>query len=443
MRWLSMALATAWAAYIFLLPFHRVWKFPWLGSKLQPPEIVFLTLAAASVAVWSQRGTRWRFALADVAVAAWVGAHVLALALSSGRRDGDALNETIGAVYLACLYAAVRMTATPRLLDRVPGWFGISAAMAAALGVAGVVASWMGYSTGLATGSTTPIPYLGYASRAQALTAGPQMLASILLLALPLFVGSRMRLGWRRWDVACAVVLTLGLVATASKTALCLIAALSVMWACAPIVGHRRTRVRVVVAVAVSLSVAAVLGIGSRVLVLRQASVDTMKTAQLVGGEPLASFRWNHESWVLMPTTYAFNNQASVAAIEQSWPVGIGPAGQPAFTAGLQREGRFPLSIWITTPHSIYFGTAAELGAAGLISLALIVLAAGSAIRGLLAGPAPLRWEAAAYAGAGAAFLIEGISTDLLSCRHYWLLLAVIVARRQSVAGFVTTVASR
>ena len=50
----------------------------------------------------------------------------------------------------------------------------------------------------------------------------------------------------------------------------------------------------------------------------------------------------------------------------------------------------------------------------------------------LLAGPMPARWEAAAYAGAGTGFLIEAISTDLLNCRHYWLLLAVVVARCQS-----------
>lgn len=49
--------------------------------------------------------------------------------------------------------------------------------------------------------------------------------------------------------------------------------------------------------------------------------------------------------------------------------------------------------------------------------------------RRLLEAPGGLRWEAAAYAGAGTAFLIEALSTHLLNCRHYWWLLAVMAAR--------------
>jgi hypothetical protein len=411
------------AGYIFLLPFHRVWTLPWFGSTLQPPEIAFLGLAAASSVMWWRRGVRWRFAFADAAVAAWVGAHLLALLLADAPRASYALTETLGMIYLAALYAAVRITATPRLLDRVAEWFGWSAAIAAALGIAGAMASWS---------PAVPVPYLGNVPRAQALTAGPQMLASILLMAVPLFVGARMKRGWRRRDVACVTLLALGLLATVSKTALCLAAALSVMWACAP-QAAAPSRARVWTAAGVSISIALMLAIGSRVVVMREANVHLMTSAQLVGGQPLASFEWQREAWVVMPTTYAFNNHASLLAIRASWPAGVGPAGQPVFASSLQRERRFPSSIWITTPHSIYLGTAAELGLAGLASLALLLAAGGIVIRRLLAGPIAFRWEAAAYAGAGTAFLIEAISTDLLSCRHYWLLLALMVARERSL----------
>jgi hypothetical protein len=187
-----------------------------------------------------------------------------------------------------------------------------------------------------------------------------------------------------------------------------------------------------VVAVATSLIVTAVFTLGSHLMVLRDAAVPTMSTAQLVGGSSVASFRWRGVAWVVMPTTYYFNNKASVEAIEHAWPAGVGPGGQPAFTLRLQREGRFPSTIWIITPHSTYLGAVAELGAAGLAALLLILIAAGGAIRSLLASPMDLRWEAAAYAGTGAAFLIEAISTDLLNCRHYWLLFAVMAARLDS-----------
>jgi O-antigen ligase len=168
-------------------------------------------------------------------------------------------------------------------------------------------------------------------------------------------------------------------------------------------------------------------------MVLRAASVPSLSAAQLVGGRPLASFRWREEAWVVMPTTYFFNKRASLQAIDHSWPSGVGPGGQPAFTARLQREGRFPGTIWLTTPHSSYLGAVAELGAAGFAALLLILVAGGMTINRLLAHSARLHWEAAAYAGAGAAFLIEAISTDLFNCRHYWFLFAVMAAKHASI----------
>ncbi len=432
----SVAVATLWAGYLLVLPLQRVWVLPWLGLKLQPPEVVFLGLATASAAMWIRGRVRWRFAFADAAAAAWLAANLLAFVWSSEPRSRDGLIETLGAAYLLSLYVAVRVTATPQLLDRFGEWFGYSAAAAAALGIAGSLASSAGLPNRLATVAPTPVPYLGHAARAQAFTTGPQMLASILLMAVPLFVAGRMKQGWRPRDRALVFLLVLGLGATVSKTGMCLAAALSVMWASAGQTrqGQPCSRARAWVAVATWLIVTFVFVLGSHVMVLREAAVPSMSTAQLVGGSPLASFRWRDEAWVVMPTTYLFNKQASLQAIGRSWPGGVGPAGQPAFTLGLQREGRFPTTIWLITPHSTYLGTVAELGAAGLAALLLILVSGGMTIHRLLADSARLRWEAAAYAGAGAAFLIEAISTDLLNCRHYWFLLAVMAARLDSRA---------
>ena len=434
-RTASRLVRPLWAAYVAVLPFHRVWRLPWFGLKLQPPEIIFLGLAAVSIALlW--RGRRpGRLALADVAVSAWVGANVVALLFASGPWAREAVIEACGAVYLAGLYAAIRITSTPRLLDRFSAWFSYSAMAAAALGIIGVVVSWIGYPTRLST--TVVLPYVGLAARAQAFTAGPGMLSSILLMAVPLFLAGRIERRWNRRDVAGLAILTLGLIATVSKTALCLTASLSVMWACGQPVGEagssRRSHVPLWSAVAVSLCVAMVMAVASHVMVLRDADVPSMSTLQLVGGRPIATFHWRGESWVLIPTTYTFNNEASLVAIARTWPAGVGPAGQPAFTAMLQREGRFPPSILMKTPHSTYLGTAAERGVAGVAALMALLTAAGITIHQLLTGPARRRWEAAAFAGIGTGFLIEALSTDLLNCRHYWLLLAVVVARSDSV----------
>jgi hypothetical protein len=410
-----------------------MWVLPWLGFKLQPPELVLVALCAAGVVVWVKSDKRPTLIPIDAVAGAWLAANVWALVWSAEPRTRDGAIETIGAASLVALYAAVRLTATARLLDRFGEWFGYSAALAATIGLVGSVTADAGLPNRLATDALTPIPYLGHAARAQAFTAGPQMLASILLVAVPLFIANRMKQGWRPRDRALLLLLLLGLAATVSKTALCLAAALAVMWACVdrpPWVRSARSNWRrASAAVVVWVAVAVVFGLGSHILVLRETAIPSMTSAELVAGSPLASFRWRDQTWAVMPTTYFFNKLASLQAIGRSWPIGVGPAGQPAFTERLQREGRFPTTIWLITPHSTYLGAVAQLGATGLTALLLMLITGGWMIRRLLTSSAMPRWDAAACAGVGAAFLIEAVSTDLLNCRHYWLLFAVMAAR--------------
>ena len=432
----SITVSLLWACYLLVFPFHRVWVLPWLGFKLQPPEIALVILVATAAALWMRGGRAWSLTLADAAAAGWIAANLVGLFWSIAPRSRVGFIEMLGAASLAVLYAAVRVTATPARLDRFGEWFGYSAACAAAIGIAGSVAAMSGWPNRLATEAMTPVPYLGTAARAQAFTAGPQMLASILLVAIPLYVSSRMTHGWRRLDAGIVIVLLVGLGATFSKTALCLAAAVIVMWAAAerPAAGRdaRLLRPRVWMAIAGWLCAASAFALGSHVMLLREAAVPNMISAQLVAGAPLASFRWRHDVWVAMPTTYVFNKRASLAAIAQAWPSGVGPAGQEAFTQGLQRQGRFPSSIDLITPHSTYLKPVAELGAAGLLALLLTLITGGGTIVRLFGHPTVPRWEAAAYAGIGAGFLIEAISTDLLNCRHYWLVLGVMAARLAS-----------
>lgn len=230
---------TVWAAYILVLPFHRVWIPPWFGVKLQPPEVVFLAFAAAGAALWWRRRPRWRFVLADGAAAAWVAAHVLALAWTGDPPDRDGLIATLGA-------------GDARLEAR---------------------------------GSCSGLPP----------RAGPRR--HTFEDPVVSCRGSRRHVGVRvtRADVG-------------GRRG----------------VGRRGVRVRH----------------RSHLMVVRENDVPRLSTAQLVAGSPIASFQWRNEPWVVMPTTYVFNKQASLQAIERSWPRGVGPAGQPAFTAALRQISR-------------------------------------------------------------------------------------------------------
>jgi len=419
--------AVLWTAYLVVLPFHRMWSLPWFGTKLQPPELILIALAGTAAVRWLRGQARWIPAPGDATAVLWLVACVAGVITLDGHlrfSDPKALAEALGGVSLVGLYAAVRLTADDDLLATYPRRFATAAAVAAALGLVGAGLAWWGVPTRLATTVMTLVPYLQFAPRAQAFTAGPQMLASLLLLAVPLFIASRGERGWRRTDRILLALLVAGLTATLSKTALCLAPALAVM------VAVRSTRGRALAAAAVWLATTAVFVGGSHLMVVRSSESAVWRIGQVVAGEPLGTFAWRGTSWDVMPTTYVQNKRASLMAIRASWPRGIGPAQQPAFTAGRQHDGLLPATMVppYTTPHSTYLGTVAEYGALGLAGLAALLITAWMAVRRMIDDSAVPRAVAGAFAGAAAAFVIEAVSTDLMNCRHYWFLFAVMTS---------------
>ena len=146
-------IAGLWTAYLVSLPFHRVWTLPWLGTKLQPPELLFLALAAAAGVAWWRGDVRWHRSAIDVGVAAWCVATLVALVMTWRTEHAShavALTEAAGSIYLAALYAVVRMTATRDLVTRYASLFTWSASIAAVVGITGFGLSWLGVPTRLA-----------------------------------------------------------------------------------------------------------------------------------------------------------------------------------------------------------------------------------------------------------------------------------------------------
>lgn len=416
-RWLT----AAWAAAIFLLPVQAVAIFPWLGGRVQPPDILILVLALGGVLTCWRLG-RPPFAALDVAVA-WPVAMVASLFGSGQAQSPTATLEVVGALYLLLLYFAVRLTATPERIDQFLDWYPASVGCAALLGLAGVVAAAFGTQTPLASPIGALLPYLGETARAQALTPGPQMLANLLLAAIPLAIARAHTCGWTPRRRGLVLLLSLGLLATYSKTMLCLIVALAVM---AAILGRRR-RIAVAVAVAVALIFLAM----THLVVTKAVQVAGLEGSQVVAGAPWASFSWRGDTWVVAPTTYVANNVVSLHAIRESWPVGLGPAQQAAYAATLQRSGDYPASIRFARfmePHSTYLGTVAELGLAGVVA-GLLLIAAGVLMLRRWVHSQPVDWTAAAVCGIFAGVLLEASATDLMNCRHYWWLMAIVAVR--------------
>lgn len=422
---LDKAAALTWAALLVVLPFQRVWTLPWFESALQPPEVLGGVLIVLAIRRYVGGG-RSAVGAIDVGVLGLAAAAVVALVLTDRVSDALAVREVVGLVYLAALYLSIRVLATPDWLDDWPRWYLVGATLAAVLAITGVALAMGGWVTSLVVWQSTPVPGLPAAYRAVALTAGPQMLAGTLIVAVVLQVWRGLSNGWTRRDQLQLVLFTVAMTLTLSKTILCLVAGLATFGLMMHSPRSRRFR-SVALAACGSVATGAFLFV-THALPVRERQVPLMATAMIAGGAPLWQYELGGERWAVLPTTYTYNKMASVDAIRSRWPMGVGPAGQPAFAAALQAEGRYPAWIRLAPlrePHSTYLGSAAELGVFGVC--ALIGLMAGVAVavmRGLLDPSTRLRWVPLVVIGV--ILLLEATAADLLNTRHYWIWLAVV-----------------
>src|SRR5262245_45492279 len=119
---------------------------------IQPAELLALALLVLAGLLWA-RGRRPTWSAVDGGVAAWLLAVAFSSAVASfreARLDPAVLRELCVAGYLALLYLAVRVVADDEVLAEAPSAFVASAALAALLGVAGVVASLAGIDNAFA-----------------------------------------------------------------------------------------------------------------------------------------------------------------------------------------------------------------------------------------------------------------------------------------------------
>ena len=404
------------------LPVHAV-----PGLVVQPAELLALPLLAYAASRVVRDGRLVTWTSVDVGVLSWLAGVVIAAVVffaRGGVPDGDVLHDVGATAYLAVLYFGIRVVADDAIVGAAIEAFISGATVAAILGVIGFALSELGVHTPLAFAADSVYPYLGNAARARALTATPNMLASILMLAM-LLLASGVASRWSALMRGVAFgLLSLGFALAFSKTVVALVAGLVILWALRTARGSRRAAL----GIAIWLVASAAFSVFSHLAVVCDtATRPRLEEAMFISGEPLFTLDFAGRRCALHPTNYFFNKRASLIAIERSWPWGIGPGRHPAFAGQLRREGLYPVTQWLGAPHSSYSGSAAELGLAGVLGLAAFLGGLSLGIRDALRRETT-RPLAVAAAAAFAALLIEAIATDVMHFRHYTWLAALVGA---------------
>jgi hypothetical protein len=430
----------AWRILIVCLPLIRLFTLP-VGHGAGLPDLAAALLIAIACGDMIRRPRRIALTWIDGGALAWWAGVAIAsgLAIRGGAHAGEMLVELMGPTLLLLLFAAMRVTATPerlRVLWRGLVWVGIIAALAAFVGA---TLALLGIET--PTGRLVPFPYLGSVPRAYGFTPSPAMTGSLVMMAIFawLYLRAVQIRGWLTSPLVLGLLAASFLV-TQAKVVMALACGLLVAAALQQTMRGRR---RLLLAAAAAVAVVTVAG--THVVVARTAQREILARFGYIAGDPLATWTWRGETWTLAGSNYWFNKRASILAIEQTWPIGVGPHRHGRFVAELMRTGQHPHNLWEADPHSTYFGTAAELGLAGVLGLLLFATAIWvdvARLRRVAQGAASPVTDTAADAGAGTAagtlivgalmvgvvvaVGVEAIFTDVMNFRHYWVAAAAL-----------------
>ncbi|MCP4395914.1 MAG: hypothetical protein GY801_01190 [bacterium] len=420
---------STWKLYICAIPFQRLWELPYVGHQLQLPEIIFLPFSFVALRNAARLFSKEFWRLLDIAVLLWPLVKVIPCIHNGINRTN--ILDIAGAIYLVILYFFIRLIIDRRLLRQIQRLTILSALIAGILGGIGwSLSMFFDIHTRLSWPATIPYPYLGYIARAQAFTASPNMLASILMIGI-IFQYSLLLNNKSGRGKALGVLgfLLLCFLLTFSKTIMCLIAGLviaSYAYYTKKKPQTRSLKIRILVYGAVLVCVLIYI-LGSHIVIARNdpEALAGFYEKSYISLEPLWNFRLYGVNYAVYATNYLHNKFSSLHAIVSSRGWGVGPGGYNAFIGELQALGKHPASFPQWDPHSTYFGILAELGILGLAELMVMWGLAAHIILKQLGRRSDLDPLVFGLAGIFMAIAVEAIATDVMNFRQYWWLLAV------------------
>lgn len=139
------------------------------------------------------------------------------------------------------------------------------------------------------------------------------------------------------------------------------------------------------------------------------------------------------ENWFLYGSNYLANKKSAIRAGLENLPFGVGAGQHNNYVEQLKKTGAYPKDFVHTDPHSTYTGTFGEVGLMGFLALMGLFFIIGKTLKQQLS-----EQPSSLVIGLTACFVvaaIEATSTDIMNFRHYWVLLAIlaVLARRHII----------
>lgn len=408
--------------YILSLGFTDLLDLPFVGKKIQLPEIVFIPLFLVwLVAIRNHIPRLLKPGVLEAGLAVYILVMMLSVSFSN---SNSSWLEILGIVYLVTVFIIYKSS-----LQLLPGSnffvtlsICLSGIIASVSGITGWILSQLGFATILSMPADIQYPYLGPVARATGFMNSPNMLFNFLSVCLLILISQWKQNDQLRKTIHVAVtVISVGIILTFSKSILLLVIGILFLLSRQNIFITKISRLSVS-AFCVLLFITWLLG--THFLIRKPTSLDLTTGAEkaYTVATPVAHLG-NYDVYL---TNYTINKQAAIYAGIQNPILGVGPGNFNSFIASLKNEGRYPPYFINFDPHSTYVGAFAETGFLGLAALLLVWYLI---FRTMTSSKAESDNDHRIIIGLAACFLfmaMEAISMDVMNFRHLWVLMGIL-----------------
>lgn len=432
------------ALYILSFSFLQIFDFPIVGTKVQPPEIVFLLLFSfVSISAFNRinkqgLGKSLNHIAQKIGQTDWKD--ILAICIYSltvltstiYHNELKSWFEFLGLIYLILVFFIIRFYLSELTTSRVVKYVILSGLLASILGILGWSLAQFGIETPLALSKASYYPYMGYSGRAKAFTMNPNMLMSIVVVSF-LFKFSAFIFTEKPKLYDWLVLLTLGVggILTFSKDLVILtICTIFILYLSKnkilfnPFVKTSKYLSKTSFNV-VSIGLLLVYLVGSHLTVFNKETInwEILKKKAFTLDSPILETQ-NH---YFVLTNYVVNKKSGTLAGIRNPLFGVGPGGHNEFVSELKKEGKYPEYFTNYDPHCTYTGAFGELGILGLIALLYLGFSILKKINGLLKiENHPQKIFVIGLASCFLYFSMEAITTDIMNFRHFWVLMGIL-----------------
>jgi len=391
------------------------------------PEISFLLLAPFAIAriIFSNEKI-WINEL-DIIPLLWFFSNIFSIIYLEF--DKTVINEIIKVTYFLFLYFLFKYSLGFQSIEKIIKLLILTSFLAAFTSIIGFIIAKLGIETTLVI--QRPFPYaFNHIIQSKGFTSSPNMLASVIMIGIFFYVHQLFyKKTFKVINALILLILLLGILFTFSKTILCLFIGLVCIWF---LHNEKLLFKNFKVIKNITLYMLCIIYfIGTHFIIIDNKHSSEIFERDYISGPIILKIN----KYSIFPSQYYSLKEISLKAINDSFPLGLGPGKFNDFAHELKKNDSYPTHVPYPEPHSTYLGIIAENGLIGLILIIIIIYLIMKIPGKYFRIQFSKKPVAACLPFIFFVLSIEAFNTDIMNFRHYWILLILLVITAQSASS--------